>query len=96
VAALTNSVNYDDETWLVDSGASRHMTGFKDSLSNLTKKDSSHHVRLGDNSYYPIKGIGNAFYSLDSGKYLKMENVLYVPGLQKNLLSISGLEEKGF
>jgi hypothetical protein len=25
-----------------------------------------------------------------------MENVLYVPGLQKNLLSISGLEEKGF
>jgi hypothetical protein len=42
VATLTNSVNYDDETWLVDSGASRHMTGFKDSLSNLTKKDSSH------------------------------------------------------
>jgi hypothetical protein len=42
VGALTNSVNYDDETWLVDSGASRHMNGFKDSLSNLTKKDSSH------------------------------------------------------
>jgi hypothetical protein len=53
-------------------------------------------VRLGDNSSYPIKGIGNAFYSLDSGKHLKMENILYVPGLQKNLLSISGLEEKGF
>jgi hypothetical protein len=52
VATLTNSVNYDDETWLVDSGASRHMTGFKDSLSNLTKKDSSHQVRLGDNSSY--------------------------------------------
>ena len=25
-----------------------------------------------------------------------MENVLYVPGLQKNLLSLFGLEEKGF
>jgi hypothetical protein len=50
-------------------------------------------VRLGDNFSYPIKGIGNAFYSLDSGKHLKMENV---PGLQKNLLSILGLEEKGF
>jgi hypothetical protein len=89
VAALTNSVNYDDETWLVDNGASKHMTGFKDSLSNLSKKDSSHRVRLGDNSSYPIKGIGNAFYSLDSRKHLKMENGLYVPGLQKNLLSIS-------
>jgi hypothetical protein len=96
VAALTNSVNYDDETWFVDSGASRNMTGFKYSLSNLTKKDSSHQVRLDDNSSYPIKSIGNVFYSLDSRKHLKMENVLYVPGLQKNLLSISGLEEKGF
>jgi hypothetical protein len=57
VAVLTNSVNYYDETWLVDSGASRHMTGFKDPLSNLTKKDSSHQVKLGDNSSYPIKGI---------------------------------------
>jgi hypothetical protein len=66
VAALTNSVNYDDETWLVDSVASRHMTGFKDSLSNMTKKDSSHQVRLGDSSSYPIKGTRNAFYSLDS------------------------------
>jgi hypothetical protein len=96
VATLTNSVNYDDEIWLVDSGASRHIIGFKDYLSNLTKKDYSHQVRLGDNSSYPIKGIGNAFYSLDSGKHLKMENVLYVPGLQKNLLSILGLEEIGF
>jgi DUF2075 family protein len=61
VAALTNSVNYDDETWLVDSGASRHMTGFKDSLSNLTKKDSSHRVRLGDNSSYPLRAYGILF-----------------------------------
>ena len=42
VAALTNLVNYDGETWLVDSGASRHMTGFKDSFSNLTRKYSPH------------------------------------------------------
>ena len=96
VATLTNSVNYGDETWLVDSGASRHTTGFKDSLSSLTTKDSPHQIRLGDNSSYPIKGIENAFYSLDSGKHLKMENVLYVLGLQKNFLSIFGLEEKGF
>jgi hypothetical protein len=53
-------------------------------------------VRLGDNSSYPIKGTWNDFYNLDSGKHLKMENVLYVSGLQKNLLSISGLEEKRF
>jgi hypothetical protein len=53
-------------------------------------------VRLGDNSCYPIKGIRNVFYILDSRKHFKMENDLYVPGLQKNLLCISELEEKGF
>ena len=41
VAALTSSVNYVNETWLVDSGASKHMTGFKDSLISLVEKDSS-------------------------------------------------------
>jgi hypothetical protein len=28
--------------WIVVPPGGRHMTGFKDSLSNLTKKDSSH------------------------------------------------------
>ena len=33
---------------------------------------------------------------MESGKQLKMKDVLYVLGLKKNLLSISGLEKKGF
>ena len=33
---------------------------------------------------------------MESGKQLKMKDVLYVPCLKKNILSISGLEKKGF
>ena len=33
---------------------------------------------------------------MESRKQLKMKDVLYVLGLKKNLLSISGLEKKGF
>ena len=51
---------------------------------------------LGDDSQYPIKGLGDASYKLDSGKPMKMKDVLYVPGLKKNILSISYLEKKGF
>ena len=43
-----------------------------------------------------IKGMGEASYKLDSGKYMKMKDVLNVPGLKKNLLSISALDKKGF
>ena len=51
---------------------------------------------LGDDSQYPIKGMGEASYKLDSGKSMKMKDVLYVPGLKKNLLSISALDKRGF
>jgi len=72
------------------------MTGNKEVLKNLIMKDSPHKVKLGDDSQYPIKGEGEAIYFLESGKWMKMQKVLFVPGLKKNLLSISALEEKGF
>ena len=40
--------------------------------------------------------MGEASYKLDSQKSMKMKEVLYVPGLKKNLLSISALDKKGF
>ena len=72
------------------------MTCYKDSLSCIVQKESPHQVMLGDDSQYTSKGMGEASYKLDSGKSMKMKDVLYVPGPKKNLLSISALEEKGF
>jgi hypothetical protein len=53
-------------------------------------------VNLGDDYQYPIKGVGEASYKLDFEKPMKMKDVLCVPGLKKNLFSISALDEKGF
>ena len=96
ISALTGTITHGNDTWLVDSGASKHMTGYKDYLSTLVEKESHQKVKLGDDYQCSIKGVGEAFYKLESGKLLKMKDVLYVPGLTKNLLSISGLEKKGF
>jgi hypothetical protein len=60
------------------------------------RKEVSSEVTLGDDYQYPIKGVGESNYHLDSGTLMKMKDVLYVPGLTKNLLSISYLEEKVF
>ena len=84
-----------EDTWLIDSGASKHMTGQKKTLSKLEEKNSPKKVSLGDEYQYPIKGIGEASYKLDLGNSLKMKEVLYVPGLKKNLLSISASDKKG-
>ena len=51
---------------------------------------------MGDDCKYPIKGIGESSYKIDSGTSMKMKEVLYVSGLKKNLLSISALDKKGY
>ena len=40
--------------------------------------------------------MGESSYKLKSSKSMKMKETLYVPGLNKNLLSISALDKKGF
>jgi hypothetical protein len=53
-------------------------------------------VTLGDDYQYPIKGVGESNYKLDSKNSITMKDILYVPGLKKNLLSISSLDKKGY
>jgi hypothetical protein len=85
ISALSGSVSPGEDTWLIDSGASKHMTGQRDILSFLTEKKFPQKVTLGDDYQYPIKGVGESNYKLDSGTPMKMKDVLYVPGLTKNL-----------
>ena len=95
ISALTDTISHRSNNWIVGSGASKHMTGYKGSFVNMSKHGSPHKVKLGDDYQYPIKGSGEASYKLDYGKLLKMKDVLYVPRLKKNLLSIFALDANG-
>ena len=71
------------------------MTGNQVRLSNLNEKRTSNKVELGDKNTYPVKGIGQASIKLKTSNNVHLSNVLYVPSLEKNLVSISCLEDKG-
>ena len=94
ISALTCTISHGSNDWLVDSGASKHMTENKESFVNMSEHEFPHKVKLGHDYQYRIKGSGEASYKLDSGKSLKMKDVLYVPRLKKNLLSIYVLDAK--
>ena len=64
-------------------------------IGSLSKHESPHKVKLGDDYQCPIKGSGESSYKLEYGKSMIMKEVLFVPGLKKNLLSISALDAKG-
>ena len=84
------------DVWLIDSGASRHITGFKEALFDMVEKDTNPEIILGDNSTYLVKGTGTVTLHLSQGQVLCLQDVLYVPNLKKNLVSISAMEDKGF
>jgi hypothetical protein len=86
----------DSDIWLIDSGASRHMTGYREHLTDLVEKESRLHVVLGDNARYTVKGVGTSSFQLDSDIPLQLSEVLYVPGMKRNLVSVSTLEDKGY
>jgi hypothetical protein len=61
-----------EDTWLIDSGASKHMAGQRDILSRLTEKNFPQKVTLEDDYQYPIKGVGESTYKLDSRTLMRM------------------------
>jgi hypothetical protein len=89
------TVMIEDDMWIIDSGASRHMTGDQARLSNLNEKKTSYKVELGEKTTYLVEGFGQAAIKMKIGNYVHLSNVLYVPGLEKNLVSIYCLEDKG-
>ena len=44
--------------WYLDSGASFHMTGDKESFNDLEEKDLRMHIEMGDDGRYSETGIG--------------------------------------
>jgi hypothetical protein len=80
----------------LDSGASHHMTEAWEIFSSLMESDSDVHVELGDDAKYAVKGEGIITFQLESGVSLDAHDVLYIPGLKKNFLSVSAMEDRGF
>ena len=71
--------------WILDSGASDHVSGNKDLFSSLTTTPTLPTVTLANGSQIVAKGIGLA-HPLPS---LPLTSVLYTPKCPFNLISIS-------
>jgi hypothetical protein len=96
ISALSGIVPTDSDIWLIDSSASRHMTGYREHLTDLVEKESRLHVVLGDNARYIVKGVGTSSFQLDYNIPLQLSEVLYVPRMKRNLVYVSALEDKGY
>ena len=71
------------EGWIVDSGASDHMTGSATIFCTYGKCVDDIRVTVADGTHSTVAGQGHIDLSS-----LKLQNVLHVPFLQCNLLSV--------
>ena len=74
-------------SWVIDSGASSHMTGFPSVLTAYRPETSIPDVRIADGRSCPVLGSGQSHATSS----LPLQNVLYIPGFPANLLSISAI-----
>jgi hypothetical protein len=84
-----------DIRWIVDSGASSHMTRIWRVLLDFTEIGHGRQVVNEGGMARVVRGVGNVRFQLEFGGLLELDGVLFVPGLRVNLLSISALEDVG-
>lgn len=85
-----------DGVWYLDIGASFHMTGDKEVFSDLKEKDLHMHIEMGDYRRYSATRLGMVTFQREHGAPLTLRDVMYVPGLKKNLVLVAMLEDRGF
>ena len=75
-------------SWLLDNGASHHVTADLHNLSMHTPYNGSDDIMIGDGSGLSITHIYSSFLHTPHNTF-KLNNVLYVLAMKKNLISIS-------
>nr|KAJ0198596.1 hypothetical protein LSAT_V11C700365700 [Lactuca sativa] len=89
-------VHDDNVAWCVDSEATSHVCKDQYWFKDFQPIDDGSVVKMGNVATEPIKGIGSVLITFTSGKCLCLNNVLYVPGIRKNLVSEIVLDNYGY
>ncbi|KAM7509193.1 hypothetical protein LguiA_019646 [Lonicera macranthoides] len=73
--------------WILDSGATDHMTGISEFFSSDTLCAGNQKVKIANGSFAAVAGKGTIIVSPS----LTLKDVLHVPNLSYNLISVSKL-----
>ncbi|WVZ94772.1 hypothetical protein U9M48_040631 [Paspalum notatum var. saurae] len=81
--------------WILDKGATNHMTGVRSAFSEL---DTGIHgtVRFGDGSVAGIEGRGTILFKCKNGEHQALGGVYHIPRLTANVISLGQIDEAGF
>ncbi|CAI5457543.1 unnamed protein product [Closterium sp. Yama58-4] len=88
-----DGTNTPNDAWFLDTGATQHMTHSASFLTNVGAPGDVTRVVFGNGKSLPVVGVGSTRLIVDGGP-VDITNVLHVPGLKVNLLSVTQLAKK--
>ena len=87
------------ENWVMDSGATCHMTQYKDDFMPGSEKPETKSVEVADGFAVSAPSSGTVIIDVVTDQNddikIRIHNVLYVPGLAQRLFSLMSLIEEG-
>jgi hypothetical protein len=90
-------LSYSRSTWWIDSGATIHVANSLQGFHmRRTLQRGERSIRVVNGVEAEVEAIGELSLELNNGFTLRLNNVLYVPSLNRNLISISCLDDDGF
>lgn len=96
---LFNIVTTKNNGWIVDSGATSHVTNDK-RLLEMLKTDMSKKVYMANGNKVCVKGKGTCKFKMmnSSGDVsdAKLTNILFPPQITGNMIPVSKLTDNGF
>jgi hypothetical protein len=92
---LKEEGDHDTKTWVLDTGATNHMSGCREAFAELNSEVLGT-VRFGDDSVAQIEGRGMVTFVCKTGETRSFTGVYYIPRLTMNIVSIGQLDEVGY
>jgi hypothetical protein len=85
----------DGARWILDSGATNHMTGVRTMFAEIDLRVHDT-VHFGDGSVTNIEGRGTILIKCKIGGHKALTGVYYIPRLTTNIVSLGQMEEAGY
>ena len=82
--------------WWIDTGEIRHICANRSMFSSYTTVGGDEKLYMGNSSTSKVEGVGKIALKMTFGKIVTLINVLHVPDVRQNLVSVSLLSKNGF
>ncbi|KAG8370951.1 hypothetical protein BUALT_Bualt13G0036600 [Buddleja alternifolia] len=81
--------------WIIDSGASYHITPHRDMFTSYTSGNFGR-VRMANHGVTEVIGMGNINLETDTGCRLILRDVRHIPDIRLNIISTGKLDDDGY